>query len=262
MINQTITESLQCLNKNDASLPLATLNHGDMFGANVLIRPLVANHAFIGYQIGERDLSSDLQQRENRKALDNLKQSFSKAEVKELCFDLSLEFEDLDESALHLSLFNACERRGLTGELLKLAKTKRPNVGWEFEARFKPCSEIALVVSASRKPLEAAAEDMSRLTDSCQFFLFTNDISQSSTLNQKLSISERWDDHAQTFSQFCAHIPMSKSIHFFIAGPIPLAFMFGCAFGTVHIGHKIYHYQPDEHKNYVHVGTISRDWKL
>lgn len=255
---------LPLLSQFRGKVPLDVIALGEFWNKNCLVKPLVANDTFVGYQIGEVEDSESLNRRINQELLHNLKTSFNKRELKELCFRLNINHEELDDDTMHLSLISACERKGITAELLKIIKGERPTLDWSVVPEFQEADAVAIIVSASRRPFEDAAEHMSKLTNSCMFYLFTNDLTQSADKNLLLSVDEGWDSHVQAFSQFCGKIPLNKPTHFFFAGPAQLAFMFGCAFGTVHTGHHVYHYQPWEADNnkYIQVGTISRNWKI
>lgn len=240
------------------------LNHGDIIKSGTLIQPLIQNGSFVGYKIGRVSQRVDHEGETDRRIFSHLRASHNVTELKMLCFELAMEYENLPIGEEHLEFVRMIRRNGKTEVLLQKLEQQRPHIEWRIPAEFAPANEIALVVSASRRPFEDAVNHMAKITTDCHFYLFTNDFVQNAEHNRLLSVAEGWNSHVQIFSQFCGKIPLSQPIHFFFAGPAQLAFMFGCAFGTVHTGHKVYHYQPRDENNqkYVQVGTIARNWKI
>ena len=62
----------------------------------------------------------------------NLVASFSAEELRDLCFDLGIEHENLPQTKAGMArgVVEHCERRGLTGELVALCRRLRPQVTW------------------------------------------------------------------------------------------------------------------------------------
>jgi hypothetical protein len=69
---------------------------------------------------------------------ENLMDSFSLEEVQSLCFDLGIEFDDLEgrrKTNKVESLLSYMERRDRIPDLVRVCSQKRPNVVWTFQAR-------------------------------------------------------------------------------------------------------------------------------
>jgi Effector-associated domain 7/TIR domain len=96
----------------------------------------------------------------------NLVDSFSDTELRDLCFDLGIDYEDLPgqgKAAKARELVAYCERRGLTTELIKKCSELRPHVSWgavrePLEVPTKPQRDHVVQPTAEQAPTSPVSQ--------------------------------------------------------------------------------------------------------
>lgn len=88
------------------------------------------------------EAGKEISVRYRRQLRDSLTAHFSMGELRSLCFDLDIEFEDLEGSSKTNkaeSLLSTMERLDRIPELVQVCGQQRPNVVWTFQARLFIC---------------------------------------------------------------------------------------------------------------------------
>ncbi len=244
---------------NSAEIQPGKLLQGD----RVLLEPLVVTNDAASILIGATNDIGIAQ--ENAKLARQLESTFSLEDLKGLCFELGIPYEDIEGqiiSAKARELIIWTTKRGRLPEVIDACKQKRPHLNWE-SLPFPAKSEIGVVVSMNPKlALNGAAAFIDAQQLDANMVLITNtpDYHQGAFLDVDVDWTEVVKLLNLTIVKCKQRFPNAR-LHYFLAMPVSLAFAFGCALGNVHQGDKVYHFQPtnDNKSSYIHVLTINRN---
>lgn len=244
----------------------------DLVGQTAVVRPLHIGKLLVSYLIGERDTYRNIAHETLVTFKKNLNTDFNADDLRTLCFDLDIPYEDLGSnthSGRIQDLIDYGKRHGRLAEIANYCQQKRPRTTWpQFPivetVSIRPKKELAIVISINNPALETAADYVMEHEIDCNFILLTTAPNYADI--KWLPPHGDWDpavfDFYQTMQQRELKIPRVRR-HFFLAVPVPFAFAIGCTWGLVHQGDKLYHWagSREEGSKYIHVMTSSREWK-
>jgi hypothetical protein len=235
----------------------------DLVGSTAVVRPLHVGNMLVSYLIGERDTYRDLAHEMIVSFKRNLKKAFNDNDLKALCFDLNIPYEDLGSDTHNgriQDLIEYGQRHGRLAELTAYCRQHRPHLVWpDFpivqSVSMKTKEELAVVVCINQLALQPAADYLSTHQIDCTYLLLTTVPDYSGV--KWLPKDDDWSPAVQDF-----YLTMQKVLkarrHFFFAAPLPYVFAIGCAWSLVNDGDELYHWDGSQ---YVHVMTSSRQWK-
>lgn len=241
----------------------------DLTGDTAVIRPLHIGQLTVSYLIGEKDSYRNIEQETLAAFQQKLADTFDDEEVRQLCFELGIRYEDYLTDAAHngriRQLVDYARRHGRLAEITTYCRRQRPRITWPDFPITDPAAivnkaDLAVVVSLARPALEDAAQYLAAQQIDANFVLISNVPAYNE--NRFLKLDQDWNQVAYEFSRTMDK--MARQLagtrkHFFLAAPLPVAFALGCIWGTVHTGDKLYHLDRDT-EQYVHVMTTSQAW--
>ncbi len=249
----------------DAGLQLMTQTnqrHTLAVGGAAVARRLHQTPQLIATLIAQRQTGSDLDHANLVKLFQKIDRYFNDSELRGLCFQLNVEYEDLagrikrDKAR---ELVTMLDRHGRLPDLISLAEQLRPKIKWQDppqqvgETDIVAKLNVAVIVDIARP----AVRDVARYLDDAEMdvnFLLL----QNAHPDKFLSPEEKWDDYVSAFARTMDRIKHTFSgarLHFFLSAPGALLFGLGCIWGTVDEA-EVYHYQNG---TYYPVIFISRD---
>lgn len=239
----------------------------DLVGDTAVVRPIAIGATTVSYLIGAYDAADDAHA-ELVALQDRIRKSFSLDDIRELCFKLTVPYDDLPGESLRnkaRELVVWMQHRGRLDDLRAACEEARPQIGWGVSQKpviFTQKPDVAIVVSLGQLALPNAAAFLDHAGDlDAHLVLMTNVPAYDRT--QFLGVGQDWGEITAAFygtvQKVRIQFPGARR-HFFFAMPVALAFAFGCAWGTVLQGDAVYHMDRDREGNskYVRVVTISR----
>jgi hypothetical protein len=189
---------------------------------------------------------------------------YNDTDLQMLCMVLGEDSENLsgdNKLGQCFSLVDKMRRYGRLPELLELLTTQRPNGIWPQVSSIQPSvvskPELAVVVATAGRVsptviLQEVASYLDNLAKSLNVnFLFFQAAGQ-------IPVSVDWNQFPRAFNlalNETNRLTGARRTHFFLAGPGPILFSFGCMWSTVKQG-VVYHKGSD---TYHPVITISHD---
>lgn len=238
----------------------------DLVGDTVVVRPLHIGHLLVSYLIGERDTYRNLEQETLNAFQKALDETFNDTDLRGLCFELDIEYENLGMQTTHsLELVEYARRHGRLADVASYCRRHRPHITWPDFPKVRPTTiigktELAIVISVAQPALEKAADFLIREQIDAHILLITNVPAYDH--KRFLTVDQDWNQAAQDFAHTMDIVNRkfsTSSRHFFLAGPVALIFAMGCIWGTVRIGDKLYHLDRETDR-YFHVLTSSQKW--
>ena len=189
---------------------------------------------------------------------------YSDTDLRMLCLELNDDLESLDGNnklARCLSLVDKMRRHGRLPELLELLTSQRPHAIWPMASNIQPPviakPELAVVVAtAGRISPTVVLQDVANYLDNLPTSLDVNFLFLQTAGQIPLSVN--WNQFPRIFNltlNETYRLTGARRTHFFLAGPGPILFSFGCMWATVKQGF-VYHKVSD---TYHPVITISHD---
>ncbi len=126
----TITFEIKAPNPDELSIISIIYEKNDQ--SQIYVNNLV-NAILIRF--GDLSLQNDLSTRSESKLRDQLAKYFTKSELKDLCLDLGIEYENLEGETRNdkaRGLIQYCHRHGKFKELITTCKKLRLHVNWEI----------------------------------------------------------------------------------------------------------------------------------
>lgn len=260
---QLIAESIALLNKSGFKTIADVANAADLVGETAVVQPLHVGEMLVAYLIGVRESTEAITQEKLVALKTKMGESFSNDDLKSLCFELHIQYEDLDATTLDsriLSLIGYAQRNGRLADLANYCRYSRNHITWpDFpnlqEVAVHPQEELAVIISVNHHVLEPAATFLAAKNIKCNFLLITT----SSNFEHAVWLPDnrQWGPAVADFYKAMHKAPQVKR-HFFFAAPVPFAFAIGAAWGLVKTGDDLYHWDGGQ---YVPVMTTTRDWK-
>lgn len=239
----------------------------ELQGERCRVRPLHTTATAVSYLITAKPDEVKAEQSVLRALRETVLDTFNEAELKSMCFELGISFENLagEEHAARVQEFiTYLQRRGQLFSLVAYGRKHRPHTTWPDIAAptaVPPRDDIAVVVSMAQPALPTAAAFLDDQDVPAHFVLLTNVPAYNKT--EFVSVESDWEAIGQLFFQTMQTVRMEfpqARLHFFLAAPLALGFLLGCTWGTVYQGDYLYHLHRDEdgRSRYVRVATISR----
>ncbi len=212
--------------------------------------------------IAQQQSGSDLEHANLVKLFQKIDRAFNDSELRDLCFQLKVNYEDLAGSGKRekaRELVTLMDRHGRLPDLITLTSQLRPKIKWQDPPQQAEKSDIvakldvAIVVDIARPTIRDVARYLDEIEMDVNFLLLQN--AQS---DKFLSPDEKWDSFISAFAQTMNNIKHTLSgsrLHFFLSAPGALIFGLGCIWGTVDEA-EVYHYQNG---TYYPVISISRE---
>ena len=209
------------------------------------------NSQLSAYLIASRLPESALRQEDILQLFRKMEPVFDDSELRGLCFDLGVEYEDLSgQNRLDRlrELITHLERRQRLPDLVNRCRELRPRVDWgladmaEAAMAIQPRLNLAVVIDVARPILRNVAAYLDDRGLAVNFVLF-----QHQQPGQFFNISDDWSQLAVTFGAVMDRVKREfngAQIHFFMAGPVGLLFAMGCIWGTVDQA-IVYHYEQN-----------------
>lgn len=201
------------------------------------------NSKLTAHLIMERQVSTAVD-REMQQLSPKIQASFDKSELRQLCFDLGVDMEDLNGDnrldKIH-SLVTYMKRRNRLPDLVKRCAHLRPDTDWKIDdddIEIVLKSETAVVVDIARPAVQKVAKYLDDQGINANFLVFNNEE------GGFFKISDDWEQLTITFNDVMDKVKRKfpdTRIHFFMAGPGVLLFAMGCVWGTVDNA-IVYHY--------------------
>lgn len=264
-----IQEAIQLLNHSGYA-QIDDVPAKDLVGDTAVIRPLHVGQLTVSYLIGEKDSYRNIEQETLAAFQQKLAETFDDEEVRQLCFALAIEYEDLTATTRHgriRELVGYARRHGRLADLTHYTRRQRPHATWPDFPVTDPVAivdktDVAVVVSLARPALEKVAQYLAAEQIDANFVLITNVPAYDET--QFLQLDLDWNlaayEFSRTMDKMARQLAGTRK-HFFLAGPMPVIFAMGCIWGTVQAGDKLYHlHRHKETEQYVHVMTTSQAW--
>lgn len=265
-----VQEAIQLLNQSGYAQIGDVPAGKDLVGDTAVIRPLHVGQLTVSYLIGEKDSYRNIQQETLNDFKARLEETFNDEDIRQLCFELGVEYEDLAADTGHgriRELVDYGRRHGRLAELTKYAREQRRYITWPNFPVTDPVAivdktDVAVVVSLARPAMEKVAQYLAAEQIDANFVLITNVPAYDET--QFLKVDLDWNLAAYEFGRTMDK--MARQLagackHFFLAGPMPVIFAMGCIWGTVLAGDKLYHlHRHKDTEQYVHVMTTSQGW--
>jgi len=223
----------------ESNQPNGTITKGNIA---VIQRLDSQNSKLAANLIMERQISTVVD-REMQQLLPKIKSSFDKSELRQLCFTLDVDIEDLNgdsRSDKILSLIEYMERREQLFLLREQCANLRPATDWGMsdDVDIVPKSETAVVIDVARPAVQKVAAYLDAQGTKANFLVFNN------KEGGFFKINDDWEQLTITFSDVMDKVKRKfpeTRIHFFMAGPGALLFAMGCIWGTVDNA-VVYHY--------------------
>ncbi len=265
--NAYLQEAVHLLNSSGFTDLEKVKSGQELAGETAVVHPLHVGQMLVSYLIGERDTYRDIEHETLVTFKQNLKTAFNNNDLKTVCFELNIPYEDLGAETHDgriQELIEYGQRHGRLADLVTYCRRERTHIVWpQFPIvntlAIKPKSNLAIVISINQRALELAADHLAEIQKDCNFVLLTTTPDYSRI--QWLPHDRDWQPAVQDFYQTMQHgtlrIPRIRR-HFFFATPLPYAFAIGCAWGLVYQGDQLYHWAGS---SYVRVLTSTRDWK-
>lgn len=221
-----------------------------------------ANSKLHAYLIAARLSPDENNHRDILQLYRKMEPIFNESEIQELCFELDIDYEDLNgRNRLDKlrELITYMQRRNRLSDLVELCQAKRPRLNWDVdrvaksETAVQPKLNIAVVVDVARPALRNAAVYLDDAAIDANFLVFRHE--QPGTF---FDVKDDWQQLAITFGDVMDRLKREFNgvkLHFFLAGPGGLLFAMGCIWGTVDEA-MVYHY---ENNTYYPVVPISRE---
>jgi hypothetical protein len=263
-----IPESIRLLNSSGYQ-HLEDVKTGTILaGETAVIRVVHAGQMLAAYLIGQRDNYRNLSQDTINLFAEKLKATFNNEELKTLCSELAIPFDDLaadTQSGYVRQLVSYGRRHGRLADMVNYCRHHRPREIWpDFPITSTPTmvvkNNLAVVISINQMALQSAAAYLAQEGINADYLLITPvpNYTQSRFLPDDQDWGPAVQDFFQTMQPGALKLPPGIRRHFFFAAPLPYTFAIGCAWGLVHQGDKLYHWNGSE---YILVMTVSRNWK-
>ena len=260
---QLIAESIALLNGAGFKEIADVADAAELVGETAVVQPLYAGEMLVAYFIGARESTDAIAQEKLVTLKTKIGESFNNDDLKSLCFELNIPYEDLDATTLEsriLSLIGFAQRNGRLADLTNYCRRNRDHITWpDFpnvqEVAIQPQDQLAVIVSINHHVLKPTAAFLAAKKIACNFLLITT----SANFDQVVWLPDdrQWGPAVVDFYKAMHKAPQVKR-HFFFAAPVPLAFAIGTAWGLVKTGDDLYHWDGSK---YVPVMTTTRDWK-
>jgi hypothetical protein len=251
----------QFLNEGLALLEQMSAHHRVVSGQTAVVQRLHQTPQLIATLIAQRPSNSDPDHANLVKLFQKVDRHFDDSELRDLCFQLGVAYEDLPGSGKRdkaRELVTLLDRHGRLPDLLTLVGQLRPKVTWQDSPQQADGADIiaklnvAVVVDIARPAVRDVGRYLDEIEMDANFLLLQNAMP-----DKFLSPEDKWDDFITAFAQTMDNIKHTFSgarLHFFLSAPGALIFGLGCIWGTVDEA-EVYHYQSGV---YYPVITISR----
>lgn len=242
----------QLINQALALWPQVTPENPTAVAEETLVQRYDTNHSKLhAYLVASRLPDSTQKPNNILQLFRKMEPLFNESELRGLCFDLDITYEDLSgqnrQDKLR-ELITYSERRQRLPELVNRCQELRPQANWELdrltrtETAVQPKLNIAVVVDVARPILRNVAAYLDDTGLDVNFVVLRHQRS-----GQFFSVTDDWGQLSVTFAEVMDRIKREfngAQIHFFLAGPVSLLFAFGCIWGTVDQA-IVYHYEND-----------------
>lgn len=214
------------------------------------------------YLIAGRQVVSDVDHANLVQLFQRIDQHFNDGELRDLAFQLNVEYQDLEGSAKRdkaRELVTYMQRHGRLSELISRVAALRSNVTWQDKPQRADGTDIvsrldvAVLVDVARPTLLDVARYLDDQERAVNFVLLKHP-----QPNAFLSAGSSWNDLIRAFAQAMnntKHTFNGARLHFFFSAPGALIFGLGCIWGTVDEA-AVYHY---ERGTYFPVIQVSRE---
>lgn len=179
--NTYLQEAVHLLN-NSGFTDLEKVKIGqELAGETAVVHPLLVGQMLVSYLIGERDTYRDVEHETLVTFKQNLKTAFNNNDLKTLCFELNIPYEDLGAETHDgriQELIEYGQRHGRLADFVAYCRRERPYIAWPQFAvvdmpTIKPKSDLAVVISITQQALEHAAAHLAEIQIDCNFVLLT-----------------------------------------------------------------------------------------
>lgn len=217
------------------------------------------------YLIAERQAAAVVAHANLVQLFQKVDQHFNDSELRDLAFQLGVEYEDLGGPAKRdkaRELITFAQRHVRLPQLVNLAAALRPRVEWHDKPQqaggldIISRLDVAVIIDVARPTLLDVARYLDEQDRAVNFVLFKHP-----QPNAFLSAENKWDELVRAFAQAMnntKHRFSGARLHFFLSAPGALIFGLGCIWGTVDEA-TVYHY---ERGTYYPVIAVSRTLRV
>ncbi|MCB9422742.1 MAG: hypothetical protein H6667_23280 [Ardenticatenaceae bacterium] len=259
-----IAESISLLNKSGFKAIADVANAADLVGETAVVYPLHVGEMLVAYYIGARQSTEDIEQKNLIVLKSKMLEAFNDNDLKNLCFELNIHYEDLGEDTRDgriRSLIEFAQRNGRLAGVTSYCRHNRNHIIWPNfpdlqEVVMQPQDDLAVIVAINQlTAFKSAADYLAAQNISCNYLLLTT----SAAYDQPVWLPEnqKWGPAVVDFHRAMQKTQTAKR-HFFFAAPLPYVFAIGTSWALVSTGDELYHWDG---KEYVHVMTTAREWR-